>query len=266
MDDFPIAVSGLVAGYGRKVVVEVPDLKFRRGHVTCIVGPSGCGKTTLLRNVLMLERPIAGHIFVESKALEPDGGPNLQAFRENSGVLFQSAAMFNSLTLAENVAFPILELARTSRALARQVALQKLALVGLADFADYLPARVSGGMRKRAGIARALARDPDFLFLDEPSAGLDPINCAELDEVILMIRDRLGTTIVVVTHEIPSLKRIADEAVMLGEKRVLATGPLEQVMAADHPMIVDFFHRRRSAPPSDKGTFGGRLGAAAPVT
>jgi phospholipid/cholesterol/gamma-HCH transport system ATP-binding protein len=263
--DFPIEIDGLVAGYDEKVVLEVERLAFRRGKVTCIVGPSGCGKTTLLRNVLLLEQPMKGSVIVEDQDVLAEDGVALQRFREHSGVLFQSAALFNILTLAQNVAFPIREHSSASIELAREIAIQKLALVGLEEFADYLPGNVSGGMRKRAGIARAMARDPDYLFLDEPSAGLDPINCAELDELILRIRDLFGTTIVAVTHEIPSLKRIADEAVMLGEGRVLAVGRLDEVAASKHPLIQDFFSRRPSAA-SEPGTFGGRLGAGAAAT
>jgi phospholipid/cholesterol/gamma-HCH transport system ATP-binding protein len=264
--EFPIQIHDLVAGYGDKVVLRIEHLQFRRGKVTCVVGPSGCGKTTLLRNLLVLEEPMGGRIEVEGEDLLDPDGVALQKFRENAGVLFQSAALFNSLTLAQNVAFPIREHSRASVELARAIAVQKLALVGLEEAVDSLPGTVSGGMRKRAGIARALARDPDYLFLDEPSAGLDPINCAELDQLILRIRDLFGTTIVAVTHEIPSLKRIADEAVMLGEGRVLEVGPLSDVMASGHPLVQDFFHRTPKTPEGARGTFGGRLRAGTKAT
>jgi phospholipid/cholesterol/gamma-HCH transport system ATP-binding protein len=266
MHEHPIEIRGLVAGYGSKVVIRVEHLRIRRGRVTCVVGPSGCGKTTLLRNLLVLEQPMAGHVEVEGRDLLAPDGVALQRFRERSGVLFQSAALFNSLTLAQNVAFPIREHTGASPELARAIAVQKLALVGLEDAVDLLPGSVSGGMRKRAGIARALALDPDYLFLDEPSAGLDPINCAELDQLILRIRDLFGTTIVAVTHEIPSLERITDEAVMLGEGSVLAVGPLAEVMASPHALVQDFFHRKARSEDAAPGTFGGRLGAAAPAT
>jgi len=263
---FPIEIHDLVAGYGGKIVLRVDHLHFGRGKVTCIVGPSGCGKTTLLRNLLVLEQPMAGRIEVEGEDLLNPDGVALQDFRESAGVLFQSAALFNSLTLAQNVAFPIREHSRASVELARAIAIQKLALVGLDDAVDLLPGNCSGGMRKRAGIARALARDPEYLFLDEPSAGLDPISCAELDQLILRIRDLFGTTIVAVTHEIPSLQRIADEAVMLGEGRVLEVGPLAQVMGSDHPLVQDFFHRKAHTPEGAHGTFGGRLSAGTSAT
>jgi phospholipid/cholesterol/gamma-HCH transport system ATP-binding protein len=262
----PIEVQGLAAGYEDEIVIEVERLAFRRSKITCIMGPSGCGKTTLIRNLLMLERPMRGRILVEGQDLLGEAGEVLQRFRERTGVLFQSAALFNSLTLAQNVAFPIREHARTSPALAREIAVQKLSLVGLSEFVDYLPGAISGGMRKRAGIARALAKDPDYLVLDEPSAGLDPITGAGVDDLILRIRDLFGTTIVVITHEVASLKQIADDAVMLADGRVLASGTLEAVMGSQDPLIRDFFDRRAAQASSEEGTFGGRLGAGARAT
>jgi phospholipid/cholesterol/gamma-HCH transport system ATP-binding protein len=262
----PIEVVDLIAGYDDRVILEIPSLAIERGKITCIVGPSGCGKSTLLRNILLLEVPMSGRILVDGVDLAGDDGAALQRFRENSGVLFQSAALFNSLTLAQNVGFPIREHTNASTEIARAIALQKLALVGLADFADFIPAAVSGGMRKRAGIARALARDPDYLFLDEPSAGLDPINSSGLDELILRIRDAFGTTIVVVTHEIASLRNIADQVILLAEGRVLAAGPLAAVMATDHPLVHDFFGRNPPKPAREEGTFRGRLLASRRAT
>jgi phospholipid/cholesterol/gamma-HCH transport system ATP-binding protein len=261
---FPIEVRDLVAGYGRKVIVEVERLAFERSKITCILGPSGCGKSTLLRNILLLERPMRGQVLVEGEDLLAPDGAALQRFRERAGVLFQGAALFNSLTLVENVRFPIEEQGNVSRALATEIALQKLTLVGLADAARMLPAEVSGGMRKRAGLARAMAKDPDYLFLDEPSAGLDPITAAEMDDLITTIRDRFGTTIVVITHELASLHLISDQLVMLAEKRVLAEGSFQELSKNPHPLIQDFFNRKASAPAVDLGSFGGRLVANPP--
>jgi phospholipid/cholesterol/gamma-HCH transport system ATP-binding protein len=202
---YPIEVRDLVAGYDEEVILEIDHLAFERAKITCVLGASGSGKSTLLRNILLLEQPISGQILIEGEDLLAPDGNALQHFRERAGVLFQGAALFNSLTLTENVAFPIEEQGGVSRALATQIALQKLALVGLADAANSLPAAVSGGMRKRAGLARAIAKDPEYLFLDEPSAGLDPITAAEMDHLIKTIRERFGTTIVVITHELASI-------------------------------------------------------------
>jgi phospholipid/cholesterol/gamma-HCH transport system ATP-binding protein len=256
---YPIEVRDLVAGYGGHVVVEVGRLAFEKSKITCILGPSGCGKSTLLRNILLLEKPMRGEVLVEGEDLLAADGAALQRFRERAGVLFQGAALFNSLSLAENVSFPIEEQGGVSRALAREIALQKLALVGLAAAADRLPSEVSGGMRKRAGLARAIAKDPDYLFLDEPSAGLDPITAAEMDELITTIRERFGTTIVVITHELASLHLIADRLVMLAQKKVLAEGTFDELSRNPDPLIQDFFNRKAPPPAVDLGTFGGRL-------
>jgi phospholipid/cholesterol/gamma-HCH transport system ATP-binding protein len=257
----PIEVRDLVAGYDERVILEIERLGFERSKITCVLGPSGCGKSTLLRNILLLETPIRGQILVEGADLLAQDGGTLQRFRERTGVLFQGAALFNSLSLLKNVSFPIEEQGGVSRALAAEIALQKLALVGLAEAAHLLPAEVSGGMRKRAGIARAIAKDPDYLFLDEPSAGLDPITAAEMDHLITTIRDRFGTTIVVITHELASLHLISDHLVMLAEKKVLAEGTFDELAKNPNPLIQDFFNRKAAPPEVDLGTFGGRLAA-----
>jgi phospholipid/cholesterol/gamma-HCH transport system ATP-binding protein len=255
----PIEVRDLVAGYDEKVVLRVESLAFERAKITCVLGASGCGKSTLLRNILMLERPMQGRILIEGEDLMTEDGAALQKFRERAGVLFQGAALFNSLTLAQNVAFPVEQQQNVSHALATEIALQKLALVGLAHAAHSLPAEVSGGMRKRAGIARAIARDPDYLFLDEPSAGLDPVTAAEMDDLITTIQQRFATTIVVITHELASLHLIADRLVMLAEGKVLAEGSFEELSKNPHQVIQDFFNRKAPPPAVDLGTFGGRL-------
>ncbi len=257
--DAAIVIRGLVCGYGDRVVLDVPELRIRRGRITCVLGPSGCGKSTLLRNILLLERPRAGTVLVDGADVTEPDGRSLAAFRGRAGVLFQGAALFNSLTLLENVAFPILERGGTSRELARRVAAQKLELVGLTEFGTFLPAELSGGMRKRAGIARAIALDPDYLFLDEPSAGLDPITAAEIDALVQSIRDQFGTTIVSITHELASLHLVAEELVVLADGKLRATGTLEAVKAVDDPMIRDFFERRAPERKDASRPFAGRL-------
>jgi phospholipid/cholesterol/gamma-HCH transport system ATP-binding protein len=257
--DFPIQIRGLVAGYDEKVVLEIEKLAFERAKITCVLGPSGCGKSTLLRNILVLERPMKGQITVEGEDILAEDGQALTRFRRSSGVLFQGAALFNSLSLAENVAFPIIESGEAPRSKALEIAVQKLATVGLGEAADSLPSEVSGGMRKRAGIARAIAKNPKYLFLDEPSAGLDPITAAEIDILIKKIRERFETTIVVITHELASLHTIADELVMLAEGHMLARGTLEQVSGNPHPLIQDFFHRRPHGAAAEERGLSGRL-------
>lgn len=257
----PIELRNLDAGYSRVLVRDV-NVAFGRGKITCILGPSGKGKSTLLRHILLLNRPLGGRLLIDGADLLTASDEAVRDFRRRVGVLFQGAALFNSLTLAENVAFPILERGGTTESLALDIARQKLALVGLADFAEYRPSAVSGGMKKRAGIARAMALDPEFLFLDEPSAGLDPVTAADLDVLINDVRDRFGTTIIVVTHELASLHTIADDLVMLGDGAVLAQGPLAKVAANPHPDIVAFFERRPAVERAAAGTFAGRLGPA----
>ncbi len=262
--EIPIRVEHLVCAYGDRVILDVPELGIRRGRITCVLGPSGCGKSTLLRNILLLERPKSGAVFVEGRDVTAPDGRDLAVFRRRTGVLFQGAALFNSLTLRENVAFPILERGEVSPSLARRIAEQKLTLVGLRDFAGFLPSELSGGMRKRAGIARAIALDPDFLFLDEPSAGLDPTTAADLDALILSIRDQFGTTIVAITHELASLHLIAEDIVMLAGGKVKAVGTLAEVSAAQDPLIRDFFDRRASPREDEARPFTSRMGPLGP--
>ena len=260
---FPIQLAHLDAGYDNVLIRDV-NVKFGREKITCILGPSGKGKSTLLRHTLMLNHPLGGQVLVDGVDLVTAPDQAIRDFRRRVGVLFQGAALFNSLTLAENVAFPILERGGVSESLALDIARQKLSLVGLDDFARYRPASVSGGMKKRAGIARAMALDPEFLFLDEPSAGLDPVTAADLDVLIKDVRDRFGTTIVVVTHELASLHTIADDIVMRGDGQILAHGTLQEVASNPHPDIRAFFTRQPSVTTAATGTFSGRLEARAP--
>ncbi|MSR75914.1 MAG: ATP-binding cassette domain-containing protein [Planctomycetes bacterium] len=238
-----IRTTGLSCGYDGRVVLQDVNIAVPQGRITCVLGGSGCGKSTLLKTLLMLEPAMGGSIYIGADDMCCCDNARLQVLRRSVGVLFQGAALFNSLTLLENVAFPLLELTELDEAIATETARLKLALVGLAPYAHFLPAEVSGGMRKRCGIARALVRDPAILFLDEPGAGLDPTTSAGLDRMILGIRNRLGTTIVVVTHELPSIHAIADHCIMLAGGRVIAQGTLEQVGASGAPGVREFFER-----------------------
>lgn len=242
-----ILTAGLDCGYGTHVILRDVNVTIPRGRITCVLGGSGCGKSTLLRTMLGLERPLAGSIQFGELDLARASEAEILTLRRRVGVLFQGAALFNSLTLLDNVAFPLLELTQVEEEVARETARIKLALVGLAAFTEHLPSEVSGGMRKRCGIARALVRDPEVLFLDEPGAGLDPVTSAALDHMILEIKERLGTTVVVVTHELLSIRALADHAIMLGNGGVLAEGPLAAVESSGAAGVRDFF--RRVAPP-----------------
>lgn len=246
-----IRTEALDCGYGDHVVLADVNVTLPAGKVTCILGTSGCGKSTLLRNLLRLEKPMAGRILVEGENVAEFEGAELAAFRRRTGVLFQSGALFAGASLLENTAFPLLRRRILSPADCREIALRKLDLVGLARFADHQPAQVSGGMRKRAGIARALALDPPYLFLDEPSAGLDPVTAQELDATILDLKEALGTTFVVITHELLSIRRIADWLVMLGEGGVLAEGRLGELERHAHDKVRAFFAVGRPTEPRD---------------
>jgi len=210
-----IRVEHLDMIFGPRVVQRNVSFTVEAGQIFVIMGGSGCGKSTMLRHMIGLVTPAAGRVLYDGVSFWDCDEAGRQALNRRFGVLFQSGALWSSMTLAENVALPLAQYTPLSRAdIARMVSL-KLALVGLRGFEDYFPAEISGGMRKRAGLARAIALDPDILFFDEPSAGLDPISSRRLDDLILELRDSLGATVVMVTHELPSIFAIADNSVFL---------------------------------------------------
>ena len=214
-DETKIEIQNLTMAYGPYVVMRDISAGVKRGSIFVIMGNSGSGKSTLLRHMIGLLRPAQGDVFYDGRSF---WGMDDEARRVQSrkwGVLFQSGALWSSMTLAENVALPLVEYTDWSEADREDIVRLKLALVGLNGFEDYYPAAISGGMRKRAGLARAMALDPEILFFDEPSAGLDPVTSRNLDQLILELRDSLGTTIVVVTHELASIFMIADDSIFL---------------------------------------------------
>ena len=241
-----IEIRDLTMAYGSFVVMRDLNAQIQRGTIFIIMGGSGCGKSTLLRHMIGLKAPARGDIFY-------DGTPFWQADEEERkvklrsfGVLFQGGALWSSMTLAENIGLPLGEYTDLPAADIREVARLKLALVGLKGFEDYYPAEISGGMAKRAGLARALALDPDILFFDEPSAGLDPISSRNLDELILQLRDSLGATFVVVTHELASIFTIADDAAFLdpATRTMRARGnPRELLKNSTDPAVREFLTR-----------------------
>ncbi|MFT7487033.1 MAG: phospholipid/cholesterol/gamma-HCH transport system ATP-binding protein [Candidatus Paceibacteria bacterium] len=237
-----VRVEGLSVGYNNIPVQKNLSFEVAAGSIFAILGGSGCGKTTLLQNLVGLHRPLAGSVDVME-----EGWPNLEEGLPPFGVAFQGGALFGSMSLAENVAMPLRRWTNLSAEAVLSLASARLALVGLAGFGNHLPSEVSGGMQKRAGIARALAMEPRLLFLDEPSAGLDPITAVELDDLLTSLRDNMGVTTVLVTHELPSIFRIADECIMLGQNAggVIANGPpLVLRDESDDPRVQAFFHRR----------------------
>ena len=237
-----IRIRGLRTQFGAQVVHEDLDLDIHRGEVVAIVGGSGSGKTTLVREILTLTRAAGGSIRVFGHEVV-DGSPAAQALlARRSGVLFQQGALFTSLTIQQNVAVPLQEHTSLERKLIDHIARLKIALAGLpANAAWKYPSQLSGGMIKRASLARALALDPELLFLDEPSAGLDPVSANGLDELILQLKDSLKLTVVMVTHDLDSLWRVTDRVAFLGERRVLAYDSMKALSRHEHPLIKAYF-------------------------
>lgn len=225
-DAVRIHVDGLEMRYGDFLIQQNLTFDIRKGEVFVIMGGSGCGKSTLLKHMIGLIRPAAGEIYYGDTPFWAQDDDVRQQMMQRVGVLYQQGALWSSMTLAENIAVPLEEYSDLSAKTIRKVASLKLALVGLAGFEEFYPAEISGGMRKRAALARAMALDPDILFFDEPSAGLDPISAKLLDDLILELRDSLETTIVMVTHELDSIFSIGDNCVFLdaATKTMIATG------------------------------------------
>lgn len=237
-----IEVDRLHTQFGRAVVHDEITLSVRRGEIFAIVGASGSGKSVLLREIIMLRRPDAGTIRVFGENVWEIPGRDALRLRRRIGVLFQHGALFSTLTVAGNIAVPLLEHTRLSSAFVREIVGIKLGWVRLpAEAADKYPRELSGGMLKRAALARALALDPELIFLDEPTAGLDPPSAAALDELIRQLKSLLGLTIVVVTHDLDSLWRIADRVGVLSEGKLLVVDTMEGLSQSQHPVVKDFF-------------------------
>jgi phospholipid/cholesterol/gamma-HCH transport system ATP-binding protein len=241
-----VKVRGLANRFGEQVVHENLDLDVRQGEIIGVVGGSGTGKSVLMRAILGLRRPQAGSIEVLGvDALSGDTRERLKIER-NSGVLYQNGALFSSLTVAENVMVPLKEHHSLPVDLVHDLAILKIRLSGLPDnAADKFPAQLSGGMRKRAALARALALDPALLFLDEPTAGLDPVGAAAFDALILGLQRALGLTVFLITHDLDTLYTICNRVAVLADGRVLVNAPLEEVERFDHPWVQEYFHGPR---------------------
>jgi phospholipid/cholesterol/gamma-HCH transport system ATP-binding protein len=216
-------VQGLSAQAGGRTILHDIDFEVRQGEVLVVMGPSGCGKSTLLRHLVGLQRPLAGRVLLDGHDLHAGNEDALAALRRRFGVMFQAGALWSSMSLGENLMLPMRLFTLMNRTQREQRARDKLALVGLQDGFDLMPAQLSGGMRKRAALARALALEPKLLFLDEPGSGLDPLNAARLDALVLELRHHLGTTVVMVTHDIASVFAVADRALYLDEQAMTMT-------------------------------------------
>ncbi len=244
-----LSIKNMTMAYGNFIIQRDLDFTINRGDIFVIMGASGCGKSTLLMHLIGLHRPMSGDVFYGEESLWQADYKDRQRLLRQTGVLFQSGALLSSMTLAENVALPLTEHTRLGAQRIRQLVSYKLALVGLAGFEDYYPAELSGGMQKRAGLARAMALDPKILFFDEPSAGLDPVSAKLLDDLIRSLRDHLGATIVIVTHELASIFAIGTYSVFLDmeTKTMIASGPPKQLLAESHdPKVLRFLTRGAS--------------------
>ncbi len=241
-----IEVSDLCTSFGSAVVHDHVSLEVRRGEIFAIAGSSGCGKSTLLREIILLHRPQSGSIRVFGKEILGMDDEAALSFRKSWGVMFERGALFSSLTVAENVALPMREHTKMSDALIEELAAIKILLAGLpASAGAKLPSELSGGMRKRAALARAMSLDPQLLFLDEPTAGLDPLSASGFDELVLYLKKSLGLTIMMVTHDLDLLWRVADRVAVLGEGKVLGVGTMEELSESTHPIIREYFYGPR---------------------
>lgn len=247
-----ITVRDLTMAYGTFVLMRDLNFTINHGDVFIIMGGSGCGKSTLLRHLIGLNEPARGEIFYEGDSFTRADPERKEAMLRRMGVLFQSGALWSSMTLAENIGLLLEEYTDLRPAEIREVASLKLALVGLKGFEDYYPSQISGGMQKRAGLARAMALDPEILFFDEPSAGLDPISSRLLDDLILELRDSLGATVAVVTHELASIFTIGNNSVFLDpeSKTMIASGDPKELLAhSQDPRVIRFLTRAEKESP-----------------
>lgn len=244
-----IRAEGLTVSYGPKIIQRDLNFSVRRGDVFVIMGGSGCGKSSLMRVLMGLLPPGAGRVLYGGEDFWAAASARRAEIMRRVGVLFQSGALWSSRTLAENVTLPLEYYTALPPRARRSIASLKLAQVGLAGFEDYYPSEISGGMKKRAGLARALALDPEIVFFDEPSAGLDPLSAAQLDELILELRDSMGMTVIMVTHELPSIFAVADDAVFLDAKlrTLTAQGSPRELLRRGPAEVARFLRRGKGA-------------------
>jgi phospholipid/cholesterol/gamma-HCH transport system ATP-binding protein len=242
----PLLVSDVHTRFGGAVVHDGLSLTVRRGEVFALAGASGCGKSTLLREIIMLHRPERGSIRVLGEEVTGLGGEAALSLLRRVGVMFERGALFGALTVAENVGVPLREHTRLGARLIGEIAALKVALAGLpADAGAKVPAELSGGMRKRAALARAIALDPELLFLDEPTAGLDPLSASGFDELVRHLKELLGLTVVMVSHDLDLLWRVADRVAFMGEGKVVGVGTMPELSHSEHPLVREYFYGPR---------------------
>lgn len=259
MSELAIEVTDLVTHYGTRMILDRVSFSARQGEIMVIMGGSGSGKSTLLRHLLGLNRPTSGSIRLLGSDITKMNANALFDLRRNMGVAFQGGALFNSMTVGENVELPLREHTKLDDSTIRIMSRMKLEVVNLAGFEDLMPSELSGGMIKRAALARAIVMDPKLLFFDEPSAGLDPVASAELDELILMLRDAMNMSIVVVTHELESAFKIADSITVLDHGRILMSDRKDAVRASEHPRIRALLDRKPREESLDGDEYMNRL-------
>lgn len=249
--EYAISIRGLVNRFGDQIIHDHLDLDVRRGEILGVVGGSGTGKSVLMRSIIGLQNPEAGEIKVLGRTIRGDQETETLALAKRWGVLFQGGALFSTLTVAENVQVPIREFyPEIGETLLEEIATFKVLMAGLPENAGpKYPAELSGGMKKRAGLARALALDPELLFLDEPTAGLDPIGAAAFDDLTVELQRTLGLTVFLITHDLDTLYTICDRVAVLADQKVIAVGTIDELLALDHPWIQEYFNgpRGRSA-------------------
>jgi phospholipid/cholesterol/gamma-HCH transport system ATP-binding protein len=240
--DAVIRIRGLANGFGDQIVHKDLDLDVRRGEILGVVGGSGTGKSVLMRSIIGLQQPSAGKITVLGHETSTLDAATAKELRRSWGVLFQEGALFSSLTVAENIQVPMREFLDLPQALMDELSGYKVTMVGLpAEAAPKFPSELSGGMKKRAGLGRALALDPQLLFLDEPTAGLDPISAAAFDELIKILKETLGLTVFLITHDLDTLHAICDRVAVLADQHVLAVGTIPELLTFDHPWVREYF-------------------------
>jgi len=246
-DDIVISVRGLRNAFGEQVIHEGLDLDVHRGEILGVVGGSGTGKSVLMRSIIGLQHPAAGEVHVFGESMIGRDDTEATDVRKRWGVLFQGGALFSTLTVAENVEVPLREYyPALDQQLLDEIASYKIMMSGLpADAAPKFPSELSGGMRKRAGLARSLSLDPELLFLDEPTAGLDPIGAAAFDELTKSLKETLGLTVFLITHDLDTLHAICDRVAVLADRKVIAVGTIPELLALDHPWIQEYFNGPR---------------------
>jgi phospholipid/cholesterol/gamma-HCH transport system ATP-binding protein len=239
-----IKVNNLTVKYDDKVIIDHISFEVNPGEIFVVIGVSGCGKTTLMNHMIGLQVPLTGNVFIDGDNITTASEQKLIQILNKIGVTYQSGALFGSMNLMENVRLPLEEFTDLSDEAMDIIAHDKLSLVGLAEFLNYMPEEISGGMRKRAAIARAMALDPKILFFDEPSAGLDPVTSAQIDQLILELAKTLGSTFFIVSHELPSIFTIADHVAMLHDGKIIAAGKPETLRdSCDNVLVRRFFNR-----------------------